>query len=497
MKGHSILYIEDDPDLATMLPLYLRAKGYQVLVAMTGTDGLRIAQAEAPDLILLDVMLPDIDGHEVFRRLKDNLATREILVMFLTQRGSRDDIITGLAGGADDYVAKPFDIEELELRMRAILRRVSLPPFVEPSETSVLAVSCEPGERIHIRAEGPRRFRTTTKNPLALDPSKFSSEVSQAGLAAGWRAQAKDIGRYLFQTFFEDHPRVLGSYNRLLGMGHNHDLHLSFEASRDFLRVPLEFLFEGMGVSGDYLALKHPLTRYVRGVYSAHSPLSASFLNTLWRRKELFRVLLVASDTTPPLPGADVEVAELHTTLQRLLADIGVPAQLTVLHTDEATYDRLVKELQSGYHMIHYAGHGCYDAQMPEESSLLVWEHPRRAGNVKRLAVSEIALLLQNSPTRLVYLSCCEGAATADEGRLVEDDLLGLADGIIQAGVPAVISFRWPVSDHGAQRFALSFYESFFQLGSLGRAALNARRDVAAESRSDRTWLSPILIMQD
>ena len=190
MKGHSILYIEDDPDLATMLPLYLRAKGYQVLVAMSGTDGLRIALAEAPDLILLDVMLPDIDGHEVFRRLKDNPATRDILVMFLTQRGARDDIITGLAGGADDYIAKPFDIEELELRMRAVLRRVSLPPFVEPAETSVLAVSCEPGERIHIRAEGPRRFRTATKNPLALDPSKFSSGASQTGLAAGWRALA-------------------------------------------------------------------------------------------------------------------------------------------------------------------------------------------------------------------------------------------------------------------------------------------------------------------
>jgi CHAT domain-containing protein len=207
--------------------------------------------------------------------------------------------------------------------------------------------------------------------------------------------------------------------------------------------------------------------------------------------------LLVASDTTPPLPGADAEVSELYTTLQRLLADIGVPTQLTVLHSEETTYDRLVKELESGYHLIHYAGHGCYDAQMPEESSLLVWEQPHRAGDVKRLTVSEIAILLQNGPTRLVYLSCCEGAATTDEEQSVEDDLLGLADGIIQAGVPAVISFRWPVSDHGAQHFALSFYESFFQQGSLGRAVLNARREVAAESRSDRMWLSPILIMQD
>ena len=497
MKGHTILYIEDDPDLATMLPMYLRSQGYRVLVALTGTDGLRIAQAETPDLILLDVMLPDIDGREVFRRLKDNPATRDILVIFLTQRGGREEVIAGLASGADDYVSKPFDIEELELRMRAVLRRVALPPFVESSETSLLAIACEPGERIHIRAEGPRRFRTTTKNPLNLKTEVFDSADTRLGVSEHWRAHAKEIGRALFQLFFEDHPRVLGSYNRLLGMGHSHDLHLSFEAGREFLRVPLEFLYEGIGASGEYLALKHPLTRYVRGVYSAHSPLSGGFLNELWRRKQVFRALLVASDTTPPLPGADVEVAELHTALQRLLAEVGVPSQLTVLPTEDATYDRLVSELKNGYHVMHYAGHGFYDAQMPEESALLLWERPRCAGSVKRLTVSEIAILLQNSPTRLVYLSCCEGAATADESHLVEDDLLGLADGIIQAGVPAVISFRWPVSERGAQRFALSFYESFFQHGSLGRAALNARRDVAAESRSDRTWLSPILIMQD
>jgi DNA-binding response OmpR family regulator len=496
MKGHTILYIEDDPDLAAMLPMYLRSQGYRVLVALTGTDGLRIAQTESPDLILLDVMLPDINGHEVFRRLKDNPITRNILVIYLTQRSARDEIIAGLSSGADDYVAKPFDIQELELRIRAVLRRVSLPPFVETSDTSLLAVACEAGERLHIRAEGPRRFRTTTKNPLMLNTTLFSSTDSQLG-TEGWRAHTKEVGRKLFQLMFEDHPRVLGSYNRLLGMGHNHDLNLSFEAGREFLRVPLEFLYEGIGASGEYLALKHPLTRYVRGVYSAHSPLSGGFINELWRHKEPLRVLLVASDTPPSLPGADIEVAELCAALQRLTAEVGVQSKLTVLQSDEATCDRLVAELKSGHHLIHYAGHGYYDAQMPEESALLVWEKPRRSGVVKRLSVSEIAILLQNSPTRLVYLSCCEGAATADEGRLAQDDLLGLADGIIQAGVPSVISFRWPVSDRGAQRFALSFYESFFQHGSMGRAALNARRDVAAESRSDRTWLSPILIMQD
>jgi DNA-binding response OmpR family regulator len=497
MKGRTVLYIEDDPDLASMLPMYLRAKGYRVLVAMNGTDGLRFAQAETPDLILLDVMLPDIDGHEVFRRLKDNPATRDALVMFLTQKGTRDDVIAGLEIGADDYVSKPFNIEELELRMRAVLRRLSPPPFVETADTSVLTMTCEPGERIHVRAEGPRRFRTTTRNPLTLDPVEFSNQAAELGSADSWRLHAKEIGRQIFQCLFEDHPRVLGSYNRLLGMGHNHDLHLSFESGRDFLRVPVEFLLEGVGTSGEYLALKHPLTRYVRGIYSAHSPLSGQFMNEIWRRKETFRILLVASDTTPPLPGADAEVTELTGTLKRLLADINVTTALTVLHSEETTYDRLVAELKSGYHLIHYAGHGCYDTQMPEESSLLVWAQPNRGGPVKRLTVSEIAILLQNSPTRLVYLSCCEGAATASEKRLDEDDLLGLADGIIQAGVPAVLSFRWPVSDHGSQQFALSFYESFFRNGSLGRAALDARRDAAAESRSDRTWLSPVLILQD
>jgi len=497
MKGRTVLYIEDDPDLASMLPMYLRAKGYRVLVAMKGTDGLRIAQTEAPDLILLDVMLPDIDGHEVFRRLKDNPLTRDALVMFLTQRSTRDDIVAGLEIGADDYVAKPFNIEELELRMRAVLRRLSPPPFVDTADISVLSISCEPGERIHVSAEGQRRFRTTTKNPLGLNPALVVSQAASLGTAESWRIHAKEIGRQIFQLLLEDHPRVLGSYNRLLGMGHNHDLHLSFESGRDFLRVPLEFLYEGVGTSGDYLALKHPLTRYVRGVYSAHSPLSGQFLNEMWRHKETFRVLLIASDTTPPLPGADAEVAELAGTLKRLLSDINIPPDLTVLSSEEASYDRLVAELKTGYHLIHYAGHGYYDAQMPEESALLIWSQPRRGGPVKKLSVSEIAILLQNSPTRMVYLSCCEGAAMASEDKLTEDDLLGLADGIIQAGVPAVLSFRWPVSDHGSRRFAVSFYESFFRNGSLGRAALDARRDVAAESRSDRTWLSPVLILQD
>ena len=122
MKGHSILYIEDDPDLATMLPLYLRAKGYQVLVAMTGTDGLRIAQAEAPDLILLDLSMPTMDGWEMRRRLKADPEKKHIPVVALSAHAMDGDKERVLNAGFDGYLSKPSDLHAVE---RAVQRAIA------------------------------------------------------------------------------------------------------------------------------------------------------------------------------------------------------------------------------------------------------------------------------------------------------------------------------------------------------------------------------------
>lgn len=117
-----ILVVDDEPAITELLATALRYMGYQVTVAPTGFAALDAAATAAPDLVVLDVMLPDIDGFEVCRRLRE--ARDFVPVIFLSARDSEDDRVTGFVRGGDDYVTKPFSLEELTLRIGALLRRV-------------------------------------------------------------------------------------------------------------------------------------------------------------------------------------------------------------------------------------------------------------------------------------------------------------------------------------------------------------------------------------
>jgi two-component system OmpR family response regulator len=117
-----ILVVDDEPAITELLSTALRYMGYQVTTAATGFAALDAAATAAPDLVVLDVMLPDLDGFEVCRRLR---AARDFVpVIFLSARDSEDDRVTGFVRGGDDYVTKPFSLEELTLRIGALLRRV-------------------------------------------------------------------------------------------------------------------------------------------------------------------------------------------------------------------------------------------------------------------------------------------------------------------------------------------------------------------------------------
>ena len=118
-----LLVVEDENDIRQLLRFNLEREGYAVLEADNGLDGLRTASLELPDLVVLDLMLPGLDGCEVCRRLKAQTATADTPVLMLTARGEEVDRIEGFTLGADDYVVKPFSVKELVLRIRAILRR--------------------------------------------------------------------------------------------------------------------------------------------------------------------------------------------------------------------------------------------------------------------------------------------------------------------------------------------------------------------------------------
>jgi two-component system OmpR family response regulator len=118
-----LLVVEDDPTLRELLAASLRFAGFAVSTTASGAEALRIAASRPPDLVVLDVMLPDVDGFEVLRRLRGG--GQEVPVLFLTARDAGEDKVAGLTAGGDDYVTKPFRLEELIARIRAILRRTA------------------------------------------------------------------------------------------------------------------------------------------------------------------------------------------------------------------------------------------------------------------------------------------------------------------------------------------------------------------------------------
>jgi DNA-binding response OmpR family regulator len=117
MSKGSILVVEDDSDISNMLKIYFSGQGYEVAVAARGGDAIPATRKQVPNLIVLDINLPDMDGFDVCRELRTTTRTSHIPIVFLTQRDERSDKIDGLGLGADDYITKPFDIEELKLRI--------------------------------------------------------------------------------------------------------------------------------------------------------------------------------------------------------------------------------------------------------------------------------------------------------------------------------------------------------------------------------------------
>lgn len=115
-----------------MLNAYFRVQGYEVFTVNWGEDGVRACQTMRPDLVILDIRLPDIDGYEVARRLRSDRRTQDVPIIFLTEKRDRADRLQGLELGADDYITKPFDVQELRLRVRNALRRATQGTLTNP-----------------------------------------------------------------------------------------------------------------------------------------------------------------------------------------------------------------------------------------------------------------------------------------------------------------------------------------------------------------------------
>jgi two-component system alkaline phosphatase synthesis response regulator PhoP len=163
MTRQQILIIEDDEDIRELLVYNLEKNGYEAAAVESGETGLASAASRKPDLILLDLMLPGMDGLSVCRQLKAGKATHEIPIIIISAKGEETDIITGLELGADDYLAKPFSPNILLSRVRAVLRRIG---HALPDETAIL--------RAHDLVIDPKKFKATLAGQaLDLTASEF------------------------------------------------------------------------------------------------------------------------------------------------------------------------------------------------------------------------------------------------------------------------------------------------------------------------------------
>ncbi len=163
----SILVIEDDQDIQDLVRYNLTREGYRVKSVLTGEDGLNRIRHETPDLIVLDIMLPGIDGLEVCKFLKENRETRHIPIIIVTARGEDADVVAGLELGADDFVAKPFSPRVLVARIRSLLRRAKSQRGSEQAPLTVGRLQIFPG-----------------RHEVRIDSREISLSITEFGILA-------------------------------------------------------------------------------------------------------------------------------------------------------------------------------------------------------------------------------------------------------------------------------------------------------------------------
>ncbi len=185
----AILIVDDERDLLSVLDFNLRQAGFETLLAASGAEALAQVRRRVPDLVLLDLMLPDVSGTEVCRALKSDPRTRQVPVMMLTAKGDEVDKVVGFELGAEDYVTKPFSVRELVLRVKALLRRTQ--PAAAPAE---ILRGPEPVGGIRVDLDAHRAFVEGEEVPLTpLEFRLLVTLMSRAGRVQSREQLLQDV----------------------------------------------------------------------------------------------------------------------------------------------------------------------------------------------------------------------------------------------------------------------------------------------------------------
>ncbi|MBW7893929.1 MAG: response regulator transcription factor [Opitutaceae bacterium] len=192
-KPHKILVVDDEPDVTDLLAYALRAKGYAVETVNNPNASIGLARTYVPDLVILDVMMPELNGIQICRMLRVDPALKRVPIIFLTAKAEENDRIQGLESGADDYICKPFSTKELILRVQSILRRTTEDAVAAPKQLQIGGIAID-SERHEVTLHGKpveltatefkllrllmeRRGRVQTREHLLINVWNYETEI--------------------------------------------------------------------------------------------------------------------------------------------------------------------------------------------------------------------------------------------------------------------------------------------------------------------------------
>ena len=213
---HRILVVDDEPDITALVAYHLAKAGYRVSTAANGTDALKSAREERPDVVVLDLMLPGLSGYEVLQELRKRDETRDVGVILLTARREEADRIRGLSLGADDYLTKPFSPHELALRVAALIRRLAAPAVSAGSTLTAGPISIDrSAHRASVDSVELQLTSTEYKLLLTLIERRGRVQTRPQLLETVWEAQP-DIQTRTVDMHVQRLRTKLGEYGRMI-----------------------------------------------------------------------------------------------------------------------------------------------------------------------------------------------------------------------------------------------------------------------------------------
>lgn len=487
--------IEDNPRIIPTIERKLKELGcIMVGDSPTSEEGFELIKKYKPQLVIIDLHLKDGErkGLKVAHKIRAQFP--EMVIIIITASRISPDEIYNNPARINHFVKKSAGTDSASLFavIKSHLSRISF-PIIPADQNKKLTIRLIPNQPIQIIINN--QTPNITQKNYQFDAVEGAIDTQELRwITANSNAMQKTFreGKRIYEKLFKGYEEIYNSYLQTKTLK-SKQLHLGIASDRGLFSFPFGLMHDGT----QYLALKHPFQRILSGNLNRNRQgiTPSLFYENSRNPDKAIRILLIASDTGN-IPGVDEEVKALAKGFRQKLR-YNLTFYVKTLSTEEADYNSVINELESkSYDILHYAGHGKYDNNQTDNCSISFWEEKYRKGRIRELKAQQLSALAADSDLKFVYLSCCAGGQAGDYHKLIDNNFLGLTESLLIAGVPAVLGYRWPVSDKNAIGLAKGFYSSLLQHCHLDRALYDARRSIYYGEHNPIDGLSPILWVQ-